>query len=160
MRMPAHLSPRTAITAAAIVVAATAATVGLASSAGAAPTAVQARSASCSLRTLDGTYIFAANGWLVSGSSTVPFAFSGHEHYDGAGNVQGVLTSSDDGTIAQGTTFTGTYTIGADCTGALTITEGSSAFHYDLYIAPSGEDFTYSQTDPGVVLGATEHRVS
>jgi hypothetical protein len=157
MRMPVRLSPRTALTAA-VVIAATAGAVGVASSASAAPTAAQPRSASCDAGTLYGTYLFYANGFLVSGSTSIPFGFSGHETYDGAGSVRGTLTSSDGGTIAVGTTFTGTYTVTADCVGTLTVTVDGGSAHYTLYIAPSGNDFTYTQTDPGVVLGATEHR--
>jgi hypothetical protein len=158
MRMPVRLSPLVAATAAVLLAAGAAAAVGLAASASAAPAARQAGSAACGLGTLHGTYLFAASGYLVSGGSSAPFAFSGHEHYDGTGAVQGVLTSSDDGTIAQGTHFTGTYTVAADCTGALTVALGGTSAHYDLYIAPSGNSFTYTQTDPGVVLGATETR--
>jgi hypothetical protein len=160
MRMPVRLSLRTAITAAVILIAGTAGAVGLAASAGAAPAANQTGSASCDLGTLHGTYLFAASGYLVSGGTSTPFAFSGHEHYDGAGAVQGVLTSSEGGTIASGTAYTGTYTVAADCTGALTVTLGTISAHYDLYIAPSGNNFTYTQTDPGVVLSATEQRAS
>jgi hypothetical protein len=160
MRMPVRLSPRIAITAAVIFIAGTVGVVGLVGSASAAPVG-QAGSASCGLGTLHGTYLFAASGWLVSGSTAAtPFALSGHESYNGAGSVRGVLTSSDNGTIAPGTAFTGTYTVAADCVGALTVTFGSITAHYDLYIAPSGDEFTYTQTDPGVVLGATEHRAS
>ena len=161
MRVPVRLSPRIAIAAAVIFIAGTAGAVGLVGSAGAAPAVGQQASVSCGLGTLQGTYLFAATGSLVSSSGTAaPFAFSGHEHYDGAGSVQGVLTSSNNGTIARGTTFTGTYTVAADCTGALTVMVNGGAAHYDLYIAPSGNNFTYTQTDPGVVLGATEHRAS
>ncbi|HEV2376600.1 MAG TPA: hypothetical protein VGS19_31045 [Streptosporangiaceae bacterium] len=161
MRMPVHLSPRIAITAAVIFIAATAGAISLVGSAGAVPTVRQAGPVSCGLGTLQGTYLFAATGSLVSSTGTAtPFAFSGHETYNGAGGVQGVLTSSNDGTIARGTTFTGTYTVAADCTGALTVMVNGSAAHYDLYIAPSGNNFTYTQTDPGVVLGATEQRAT
>lgn len=158
MRVPDRLPPLIALTAAVIVIAGTSSAVGLTGSAGAAPVVGRAPAVSCGLGTLQGTYLFAATGSLVSGGTATPFAFSGHEHYDGVGGVQGVLTSSNDGTIAQGTTFTGTYTIAADCIGALTVTLGSTSAHYDLYVAPSGDDFTYTQTDPGVVLGATERR--
>jgi hypothetical protein len=157
MRMPVRVSPRIAVTAA-VVIAATAGAVGMAGSASAAPTAAQPRATSCDAGTLYGTYLFYANGFLVANGASIPFGFSGHETYDGAGSVRGVLTSSNDGTIAVGTTFTGTYTVTADCVGTLTVSVGGSSAHYTLYIAPSGNDFTYTQTDPGVVLGATEHR--
>lgn len=158
MRKSVRLSSRIAITAAVTLIAATAGALGLAGPASAAPAVSRSHSASCDAGTLDGTYLFAANGWLTSGGTAIPFAFSGHETYSGDGTVHGVLTSSADGAIAQGTAFTGTYTVAANCTGSLVTTLGGNSSHYDLYISPSGDDFTYTQTDSGVVLGATEHR--
>ena len=71
MRMPIRLSPRIAITAAAILTAGTAGAVGVASTAGATPSTSHVRSASCNLGTLQGTYLFDASGYLVSGSTSL-----------------------------------------------------------------------------------------
>ncbi len=114
-------------------------------------------SASCSTRTLTGTYLFEGNGASVSGTTTTPTAFAGSEHFDGAGAVAGSSTFSSGGTIFPRSAFTGTYILSADCTGTLTI---GTTLHFDIYVAPSGDTFTYAQTDHGSVSATTENRVS
>lgn len=112
---------------------------------------------SCSTATLRGTYLFAGDGVSVSGGTGRPIAFAGSERFDGAGGLRGTSSSSSNGTITRGDTFTGTYTVAADCTGTLTI---GGTLHFDLYIAPGGDFFTYVQTDPGSVSATTEHRAT
>lgn len=116
-----------------------------------------AHPSSCDLATLKGTYLFEGNGASVSGTTTTPTAFAGSEHFNGAGAVTGSSTFSSGGTIFPRSPFTGTYTLTADCTGTLTI---GTTLHFDIYVAPSGNKFTYVQTDPGSVSAATETRVS
>lgn len=112
---------------------------------------------SCDLATLKGTYLFEGNGASVSGTATTPTAFAGSEHFNGAGALAGSSTFSSGGTIFPRSPFTGTYTLTADCTGTLTI---GTTLHFDIYVAPSGDRFTYVQTDPGSVSAATETRVA
>jgi hypothetical protein len=159
MRKLVSLSRRTTIaTAITLAAAAAAVTVTFTASANATPAAArQAGSPPCRLATLNGTYLFAGDGWSVSGSTTTPLAFAGSEHFNGAGRVQGTSTSSFGGTITRGSAFTGTYTVAASCTGTLTI---GTTLHFDLYIAPSGDRFTYIQTDPGSVSATTEQRAT
>lgn len=149
---------RSILTTVAALTAAAAAAVAFATSAGAthAP-AGQAASRRCGLATLRGTYLFEGDGWSVSGSTTTPLAFAGSERYDGSGHVQGISTSSSGGTITRHTTFTGSYTLAADCTGTLTI---GTSLHFGLYASPTGATFTYIQTDPGSVSAATEARAT
>jgi hypothetical protein len=113
--------------------------------------------ASCSTGTLAGTYLFEGNGASVSGTTTTPTAFAGSEHFNGAGAVAGSSTFSSGGTIIPRSAFTGTYTLSAGCTGTLTI---GTTLHFDIYVAPSGDSFTYVQTDNGSVSATTENRVS
>jgi hypothetical protein len=101
--------------------------------------------------------LFEGNGASVSGTTTTPTAFAGSEHFTGAGAVAGSSTFSSGGTIFPRSPFTGTYTLNANCTGTLTI---GTSLHFDLYAAPSGDRFTYVQTDPGSVSAATETRVA
>jgi hypothetical protein len=111
---------------------------------------------SCDIATLKGTYLFEGNGASGSGTTT-PTAFAGSEHFNGTGAVTGSSTFSSGGTIFPRSPFTGTYTLTAGCTGTLTI---GTTLHFDIYVAPSGNKFTYVQTDPGSVSAATETRVS
>jgi hypothetical protein len=111
----------------------------------------------CNLATLKGTYLFEGNGTSVSGTTTTPTAFAGSEHFNGAGTVTGSSTFSSGGTIIPRSPFTGTYTLTPGCTGTLTI---GTTLHFDIYVAPSGNRFTYVQTDPGSISATTETRVS
>ncbi len=109
---------------------------------------------SCSLATLKGDYLFAQDG-TASGK---PLAQSGKESYDGAGKVRGVSTISTNGTITRGT-YTATYTMKADCTGTLTITDSAKkTYHYDFFTTPFGDDVVWVQTDPGSVSAGWERR--
>jgi len=116
-----------------------------------------AHAAGCSLATLHGTYLFSGDGWSVSGSTAVPLAFAGSETLDGSGHVQGISSSSFNGSITRSSAFTGTYTLAANCTGTLTI---GTTLHFDTYVAPSGAHFAYLQTDSGSVSATTENQAT
>ena len=108
--------------------------------------------AQCSLSTLKGTYLFAADGVQIVGSDQLPFAVAGLDVYDGKGKLEGAVTLSVNGTILRQSTA-GTYTINRDCTGTSTADTGE---HFDLFIAPDGSQFTFIQTDEGSVVAGVE----
>jgi hypothetical protein len=115
----------------------------------------------CSVATLNGTYVFASDGVQIRGQDRVPFANAGIDVYDGAGEVKGVFSSSFNGEIAQNFTLSGTYTVNANCTGTYTATDSTGfVVHFDLFIAPDGSHFTFVQTDPGFVTAGSERRGS
>ena len=117
-----------------------------------------ASGAKCSEATLDGTYLFADSGFVIKDNEKVPFASSGYEVYDGNGHVKGVATTNVNGKITSKETFSGTYTVKADCTGSSTYTDGT---RYDDYIAPDGSMLTFVQTKPSKwVLAGDEHQVT
>jgi hypothetical protein len=111
--------------------------------------------ATCSVATLKGTYLFAYDGLEIKDNDQVPFAFAGYEVYNGNGNVQGVASASVNGEITRNEPFSGTYTVNADCTGTITYTDGT---HYDQFIAPDGSLVTFVQTNPGTVAAGFELR--
>jgi hypothetical protein len=114
--------------------------------------------AKCSEATLDGTYLFADNGFVIKDNEKVPFASSGYEVYDGNGHTKGVSTFNVNGKVTSKETFSGTYTVKADCTGSSTYTDGT---RYDDYIAPDGSRITYVQTKPSKwVLAGDEQQVT
>lgn len=163
MRKLASPSRRTAITAA-VTVATAAATMAYVSSAGAAPGHANRETATCSPATLHGTYLFHGNGTAINGQGHVPLAFAGSFRFDGAGHLQGHITTNLDGTANRYIPFTGTYTVAADCTGTYAI---GDAVYNDLYAASSGNEFTYVQTAEGPggdhdldVVATNAHRVS
>ena len=114
--------------------------------------------AKCSEATLEGTYLFADNGFVIKDNEKVPFASSGYELYDGNGHTEGVSTINVNGKITSKETFSGTYSVKADCTGSSTYTDGT---RYDDYIAPDGSMITYVQTKPSKwVLAGAEQQVT
>ena len=103
--------------------------------------------AKCSEATLDGTYLFAEDGALLTGNDQVPFALAGYQVYKGNGKVRGVQSGNFGGEVFRKEPFTGTYTVKADCTATVTFPDGEP-FRYDLFVAPDGSKFTLVQVNP------------
>jgi hypothetical protein len=101
--------------------------------------------AKCSEATLDGTYLFAEDGVLLTDNDQVPFALAGYEVYNGNGKVRGVQSGNFGGEVFRKDPFTGTYTLKADCTATVTYT-GNEQF--DLFLDPDGSKFTLVQVKP------------
>ena len=121
-----------------------------------------AAGAKCSEATLDGTYLFAFNGVDISGKNQVPFAVAGYQVSNGNGKLNGVFSANFNGQITRKEPFSGTYTVKANCTSTLTLTDGTQ---YDQFIAPDGSMLTFVQTKPpegvtsGFALQGTAKRV-
>jgi hypothetical protein len=115
----------------------------------------------CSNATLKGTYLYAYDGWEIKDSRMRPFAVAGIETYNGDGTMRGIFSESTNGVITgRNVGYTGTYTIRENCTGEQTFTDDNGDItHADAFIAPSGEAFTFVQTDPGVVAASSQPRV-
>ena len=115
----------------------------------------------CSNATLKGTYLFAYDGWQIDADGVrKPFAFSGMEIYNGDGTMRGIYSGSIDGVVLQMVGYTGTSTIHPNCTGEQTFTDDLGIVtHNDVFVAPSGDEFTFVQTDPGFVSAGSERRV-
>lgn len=81
-----------------------------------------------------------------------PFAEAAYFLFDGQGNLSGSSTVDFAGFVSP-VTFTGTYTVNANCTGSLTVDAGSSGIvHRDLVIVDAGKEVEFVSTDPGVVI--------
>jgi hypothetical protein len=100
--------------------------------------------------------MFAYDGVQIKGNNKGPFATAGYQVHDGKHKVNGVYSANFNGKIFNNESFTGTYTVNADCTGTATFTDGT---HYDLFIAPSGSMFTFVQTDAKFVTLGIAQRV-
>ena len=57
--------------------------------------------AKCSEATLKGTYLFAQNGVEIKGDEQLPFAYAGHDVYDGNGKVKTVFSLNENGKITR-----------------------------------------------------------
>ena len=116
--------------------------------------------AKCTEATLDGTYLFADDGVILTGNDQVPFALAGYEVYNGNGKVRGVQSGNFGGEVSRKEHFSGTYTVNADCTATVTYPDGEP-FRYDLFVAPDGSKFTQvGISPPEVVSSGFEERVT
>jgi len=116
----------------------------------------------CSNATLKGTYLFAYDGWQIDADGVrKPGAFSGIEIYNGDGTMRGIYSGGVDGVVSRMVGYTGTSTIHPNCTGEQTFTDDGTGLvtHNDIFVAPSGEEFTFVYTDPGIVSAGSERRV-
>ena len=112
-----------------------------------------ASGAKCSEATLDGTYLFAADGVGIKGNEQRPFAIAGYEVYDGNGKVKAVVSLNINGKqVIRKETVSGTYSVEADCTGTATYADGTRD---DQFIAPDGSEFTFVQIHPKNLVTAS-----
>jgi hypothetical protein len=113
----------------------------------------------CSLRTLRGTYIFAANGFNIVGGVAQPKAIVEVIDFNGDGTLSvPAATRSLNGVVAQiPPGGIGNYTVEAGCTGTLAFIGGPS---FDIFIAPGGKTLWMIQTNPNAVLQGTATRLA
>lgn len=116
-----------------------------------APAAAKAEEALCPLgnATFHGTYVLYATGTRVG---VGPIAAVGRVTSDGRGNTIATYTASVNGTIHEGVTVTGVYTVNGDCTATFAESDGS---HYDFVIAPDGRTVTWIRIDSSFVTSGT-----
>ena len=74
----------------------------------------------CSLRNTAGEYGFTLTGVVIPQMGAVPIAAVGRAVLDASGNISGTESRSVGGGFAD-ETFTGTYSVNADCTGTTTL---------------------------------------
>jgi hypothetical protein len=100
--------------------------------------------ARCTLRTLRGTYVFAAHGVLNDGKSVLPYAEAGTWTLDGSGHARGVFSASLNGkTIANRESFTATYRLDSDCVFTALAPLGDELLEFHLYPTDQGATMTY-----------------
>ena len=96
----------------------------------------------CTLKTIKGTYIFQAQGAVLSEGATRPYAEAGIWTLDGKGNAAGVISGSIGGVpFATADAFTATYALKADC--VYTVVD-QFGLKLELYTTPEGKTMTYS----------------
>lgn len=107
----------------------------------------------CSNKTLKGTYAYSAQGYSTENGVQKPYAESGMESYDGRGNTKGLGSDIEN---PVNTSFSGTYSINADCTGS--IRYGTST--YNIYVQPNGNAFNFIDTTTGSVVSGQSTRIN
>jgi len=116
---------------------------------------------SCTSASVSGVYALSISGRQVnsSGAFTNVFQANGTATFDGLSKVNVSLTSDTNQAVATQLTWSGTYSIQANCVGVLNITTGGSAsFNIELYnviggngpaFVLTGNDATYGYTGNG-----------
>ncbi len=95
----------------------------------------------CTLKTIKGTYIFEAQGVVVSEGEVVPYAEAGVWTLDGEGNAEGIISGSMDGVpFATRDAFAATYALEEGCVYSVV---DAFELQVDLYTTPSGRTITY-----------------
>ena len=117
----------------------------------------------CTLKTLRGSYVFAAKGYNIFniGAAGVaqPKAIIEVINFNGDGTLSvPAATRSVNGVIGRSPAGgTGSYTADPSCTGTLAFTGGPT---FDIFISPNGEMLWMIQTNPDTVFQGTATRVA
>jgi hypothetical protein len=115
----------------------------------------------CTAATLRGSYALrdAGVGFKPDGTHAVEFAGTGVEFFDGAGGTHGTFTSTNSQVGAIAGTFTGTYSVHADCTGSKDLTfsltqpaglTGKTQGHYEFVLIDGGRGLLDHGTEPAL----------
>ncbi|MBI3757990.1 MAG: hypothetical protein HY267_08440 [Deltaproteobacteria bacterium] len=98
----------------------------------------------CTLKTIKGTYLFQAQGAVLSEGEVRPYAEAGTWTLDGKGNATGVFSAGIDGVaIATQEAFTATYQLESGCVFTAFAPVGTEVFVFHLYTTPAGKTMTY-----------------
>jgi hypothetical protein len=121
--------------------------------------AVPLAAGECSLATLRGSYIFAAQGYNIVANVAQPKAIVEPIDFKGDGTISvPAATRSLNGVIGRTPPGgTGSYTVDSGCKGSVTFTGGPS---FDIFISPNGDKLWLIQTNSDTVFQGTAARVS
>ena len=106
----------------------------------------------CSVQTLHGLYVWTFDGYENFGGNLVPKAIMQGLRFNGDGTTFNPFgTVNIGGTIIiDATGGVGTYTVAADCTGTLSITDGPS---FNIYVGPGAQQLWTTQIAGGSSVG-------
>src|SRR6266568_5303317 len=116
----------------------------------------------CSVGMVNGLYLWTFDGYANFGGNLVPKAVMQGTRFNGDGTTFNAFgTVNIGGTIIiDATGGVGTYTVAADCTGTLSITNGPS---FNMYVGPGAQQLWITQIVGGSSVGlgvGTATRVS
>ena len=129
-----------------------AAAMALGTSATAGPTPDAQVCSVCSVDMLKGLYIWTFDGYADFGAGLVPKAVMQGLRFNGDGTTLNTFgTVNIGGTIIiDATGGVGTYTVAADCTGTLSITDGPN---FNIYVGPGAKQLWITQIGGSAVVG-------
>lgn len=111
---------------------------------------------SCKLKTLRGSYLFAASGFNIVGGVAQPKAIHEVIDFNGDGTLTvPAVTLSVNGVVSHPPAGVGDYTLEENCRGTIVFTSGPS---FDIVVTPGGRTVWMIQTNPNTVFQGTATR--
>lgn len=111
---------------------------------------------SCKLKTLRGSYLFAASGFNIVGGVAQPKAIHEVIDFNGDGTLTvPAVTLSVNGVVSHPPPGVGDYTLEETCRGTIVFTSGPS---FDIVVTPGGRTVWMIQTNPNTVFQGTATR--
>jgi hypothetical protein len=114
----------------------------------------------CSNASLHGTYGFSFQGAILKpdGTHAAEFAGVGDETFDGQGRITSGHLNQVFGGQPSTPTFTGTYSVSADCTGTKSINLDGRPSHYAFVLVDHAREIHTAEIDPGTLLAFAQVR--
>ncbi len=128
----------------------------------AASSTLTAHASACTNSTIQGSYAFTIHGTVfLPDGSTLLIDGLAKTTFDGKGNITQLDAVAANGNVAPGwASNTGTYSVNPDCTGTVTVTNGSQPpLHLQMIVAQSGNTIHDMVIDPGFATTAEGERV-
>lgn len=113
----------------------------------------------CKVHALKGLYLFSASGYTTIDGVLQPKAIAELIRFNGDGTVSvppNGATVSIAGNITRSPGGPGTYSVDAECIGALAFANGPA---FDIFVAPRGDNLWMVQTNPGNVFEGNVRRI-
>jgi hypothetical protein len=106
----------------------------------------------CSVHTLNGLYLWTFDGYQNVGGNLIPKAVMQGTRFNGDGTTFNAFGTVNIGgfIIIDATGGVGTYTVAADCTGTISITDGPS---FNMYVGPGAQQLWTTQIGGGAGAG-------
>lgn len=113
----------------------------------------------CTLKTLRGSYVFAARGFTIVAGVAQPKAIVEAIDFNGDGtlSVPGATRSVNGAIVRTPPGGTGSYTVDVGCKATLAFDGGPG---FDMFISPKGDKLWMIQTNPDTVFQGTATRIS
>jgi hypothetical protein len=108
----------------------------------------------CTNASITGNYGYSLSGLVVS-TGQAPFVAAGTMTFDGSGNLTGKDTATEGSSVSR--TFTGTYSMNADCSGTVTVLDSlGTTSQYNVLMAADRIQFV--ETDTGTIVAGEAKR--
>jgi hypothetical protein len=111
----------------------------------------------CGVKSIRGTYVFAATGFNIVAGVALPKAIVEVIEFNGDGTLSvPAATLSANGVIVRSVHGTGTYTVADDCSGTILFAGPT----FDIFLSPDGDTIWMIQNNPNTVFQGTATRTT